>query len=241
MELSKRLAAVAAMVTPGSVVADVGCDHGYVSIYLVESQTIPKAIAMDVNRGPLEKAKEHIATHALSDYIDTRLSDGIAALSPGEADCLLCAGMGGRLIQRILTEGRDKLTSIQELILQPQSEIRQVRRFLRESGYIIVAENIIAEDGKFYPVMKAVRSQKEIMPEDGILQEVWDQYGKLLLEAQNTVLLDMLNLDYRNYTHILKELKNTQYGTERLSLRCSEIERRLDIIRAALGYFEVVC
>ena len=80
MELSKRLQAVADLVSDGLVVADVGTDHGYIPIYLIETKKSPKAFAMDVNKGPLLRAKEHIAEHGLISSIETRLSDGVRAL-----------------------------------------------------------------------------------------------------------------------------------------------------------------
>lgn len=89
MQISKRLEAVAGMVTSGSFLADIGTDHGYIPIYLVEHKRIPKAIAMDVNRGPLEKAKEHILQAGLQDKIETRLSDGLEKLKPDEAESIL--------------------------------------------------------------------------------------------------------------------------------------------------------
>ena len=81
MQLSKRLSAVAEFVTPGGCLVDVGTDHGYVPIALLEQQKISSAIAMDVNRGPLERAREHIAQYQMGDYIETRLSDGLHAWS----------------------------------------------------------------------------------------------------------------------------------------------------------------
>ena len=89
MELSKRLQTVANAVTPGSRVADVGTDHGYVPIYLVERGLCPEAIAMDVNEGPLARAEEHIRAEGLSDRIQTRKSDGLAALAPEETDAVV--------------------------------------------------------------------------------------------------------------------------------------------------------
>ena len=84
--LSKRMHAVASLVTPGNSVCDVGCDHGFIPIYLVKQGIAPKALAMDVNEGPLRQAKEHIAAFGLESYIETRISDGIASCRPGEAD-----------------------------------------------------------------------------------------------------------------------------------------------------------
>ena len=103
MILSDRLSAAASMITPGNRLADIGTDHGFVPIDLVRRRIIPSAIAMDVNRGPLERAREHIEEAGLEGLIQTRLSDGLQALEEGEADSVLIAGMGGALTVRILS------------------------------------------------------------------------------------------------------------------------------------------
>ncbi len=135
--LSDRLQAIVSMVTPGNRVCDIGCDHGFVPVYLVRQGISPGAIAMDVRKGPLSQADLHIRTYGLEALIQTRLSDGLAAFRAGEADTLICAGMGGRLMMRILTEEAEKAASFRELILQPQSEIQMFRAFLRVQGYLI--------------------------------------------------------------------------------------------------------
>lgn len=154
--LSARMKALTDMVSVGNRVCDVGCDHGWVSIYLVQQGISPKVLAMDVRQGPLSRAQEHIRQQGLEAYIETRLSDGVSALEIGETDTMICAGMGGRLMQRILEEGKEKTEDMQELILQPQSEIPAFRAYLRQAGYVTVAENMIYEDGKYYPMMKVV-------------------------------------------------------------------------------------
>ena len=105
MELSKRLTAVAGLVTEGASVADIGTDHGYIPIYLIEQNLSPKVIAMDINKGPLERARIHIAGYGMSDRIETRLSDGLAAVKPKEVEEMIVAGMGGGLVIHILEEG----------------------------------------------------------------------------------------------------------------------------------------
>ena len=95
MELSKRLTAVAGLVTEGASVADIGTDHGYIPIHLIEQNLSPKVIAMDINKGPLERARIHIAGYGMSDRIETRLSDGLAAVKPKEVEEIIVAGMGG--------------------------------------------------------------------------------------------------------------------------------------------------
>lgn len=137
MELSKRLQAVADLVTAGYRVADIGTDHAYIPIFLLASGKISGAVAMDVNEGPLERARCHVAENGLSDKISLRLSDGLAGLRPGEAESVVIAGMGGGLIIRILTEGAGALEHVKECILQPQSEIEKVRAFLLEEGFFV--------------------------------------------------------------------------------------------------------
>ena len=140
IHLSKRLTALANMVTDGNRLADIGTDHGYIPIYLCQTGKIPSALAMDIGKGPLQQAQTHIAEHGLSEQIKTRLSDGMAALQFGEADTILIAGMGGGLVMKILSEGAEKLTGKEELILQPQSEIALVREFLRVRNFQILNE-----------------------------------------------------------------------------------------------------
>ena len=151
--LSKRMAAVARLVPCGVSACDIGCDHGFVAIYLVREHICPRVIAMDINRGPLSRAREHIESAGLSSYIETRLSDGMEKLNIGEADCIIAAGMGGRLTVKILNDFPEKRKSLRYLVLQPQSELAFVRRYLRSEGLVIRKEDMVLEDGKFYPMM----------------------------------------------------------------------------------------
>ncbi|MBR4605300.1 MAG: SAM-dependent methyltransferase [Lachnospiraceae bacterium] len=160
VSLSKRLWNLADMLSPGGRVADVGCDHGFLDIYLVQMGKMRGALAMDVRKGPLAAAAEHVKEAGLSERIETRLSDGLEAFQVGEAEKLVCAGMGGPLMQRILTVSPEKTESFEEMILQPQSELTEFRAFLREQGYKIVEERIILEDGKYYFPMKVVPRRK---------------------------------------------------------------------------------
>ncbi len=232
--LSKRLQALADMVTVGNRVADVGCDHGFVSIYLVQKGISPYVYAMDVREGPLQRAKEHITSYQMSAYIETRLSDGVSALLPGEAETLVCAGMGGKLMQKILTEGKEKVSVMKELILQPQSEIFAFRVFLRQEGYKIVEEKMIFEEGKYYPMMRVVPEPAQMCDsavleetacrtdagtvdalEDGARrQRLWDKFGRLLLEKKDPVLISFLCFDLELHRDILKKLKSQTGGDE---------------------------
>ncbi len=238
--LSDRLLAVASMVTPGSVVCDVGCDHGYVSIYLVDHQVCPRVIAMDVNEGPLKAAMEHVREAGLLPYIEIRLSDGVTALEPGEADCLIIAGMGGRLMERILTEGRGQIATMKEVILQPQSEIAAFRKFLREQGYALLSENMIFEDGKYYPMMK-VAPGKVRNTETVLWQQVYDRYGFLLLQEKHPVLHQFLVWEENHNREIMEKLIRQQAATgtnERRTQRLEQLKQETELRRMALSCYE---
>ena len=231
MELSKRLQAVADLVSEGLVVADVGTDHGYIPIYLIETKKSPKAFAMDVNKGPLLRAKEHIAEHGLETRIETRLSDGVRALQKGECDCVVVAGMGGALTIKIMEEGKDIFRSLKEFVLQPQSELQKVRAYLCENAYFIAEENMVLEDGKFYPMFRVINGQSQEY------QAIELCYGKLLLEQKNAVLKNFLEKEKAVKELILSNLEQS-FG-EHIETRRKEIQEELEGIEYALQrYYE---
>ena len=231
MELSKRLQAVADLVSEGLVVADVGTDHGYIPIYLIETKKSPKAFAMDVNKGPLLRAKEHIAEHGLETRIETRLSDGVRALKKDECDCVVVAGMGGALTIKIMEEGKDIFRSLKEFVLQPQSELQKVRAYLYQNEYSIVEENMVLDDGKFYPMFRVINGQSEEYHAIELC------YGKLLLEQKNAVLKTFLQKEKAVKELILSNLEQS-FG-EHIETRRKEIQEELEGIEYALQrYYE---
>ena len=251
MELSKRLNAVASLVTNGYRLADIGTDHAYIPIFLVNTGKIPAAVAMDVNRGPLLRAEENIRTHGLQNKITTRISDGFASLKRNEADAAVIAGMGGPLTIRILKEGKDIVCSLKECILQPQSEIEKVRAFLLEEGFFFLSEEMVEEDGKYYPMMKVRPPRGEHKAEsemnceelDGRQCSVqgWDEaelrYGKILLEEKNPVLREYLQREIRIRAQILDTLKDRDSTDVRR--RITELEKELKIAEKGMEHYAV--
>lgn len=232
IHLSKRLKALANMVTDGNRLADIGTDHGYIPIYLCQTGKIPSALAMDIGKGPLQQAQTHIAEHGLSEQIKTRLSDGMAALQFGEADTILIAGMGGGLVMKILSEGAEKLTGKEELILQPQSEIALVREFLRVRNFQILNEDMILEDGKYYPMMKV--SQQKAAEQAKILpQEVADAFGPVLLQKRHPVLKEWLERELRTTNSVIEQL-SAQPDHERIRNRMQQVNCKKTLILEAL-------
>ena len=215
MELSKRLTAVAGLVTEGASVADIGTDHGYIPIYLIEQNLSPKVIAMDINKGPLERARIHIAGYGMSDRIETRLSDGLAAVKPKEVEEMIVAGMGGGLVIHILEEGKQIVSTLKGCILQPQSEIQKVREYLVEHGFRFEAEDMVEEDGKYYPMMRV---------------------GPLLLKNKNPILYEYLKREIRIREDILLGLAGKD--GERIKERMTEIEHELEVAKKAMSYYE---
>ena len=234
IKLSKRMKAVAAMVTSGGVLADVGTDHGYIPIALIQRQKIKSAIAMDINKGPLARAQDNIASARLGEYIQTRLSDGVAALGEGEADSILIAGMGGELVIHILSEGEKVCKAASELILQPQSDIRKVREYLRLHHYKIVDEDMICEDGKYYPMMRVINVELDNawMKMDEQTRVACDIYGPLLLRNGNPVLRRFLVRQHRQLTQILQTLQ-AQTMSEKIETRIAEVLEELQYNESA--------
>ncbi len=213
MQLSKRLTALAGLVTAGHRLADVGTDHGYVPIYLMEQGRIPSAIAMDINQGPLERAREHIRQFGFEAYIETRLSDGVQGLKAGEADTVLVAGMGGSLVMKILEEGLPMLQKVPELILQPQSELYQVRRYLESRGFKILREYMVYEDGKYYPILRVEPEEVsgKVVPERISLYTEGEYYfGRVSLQENPQVLLAYVNKSLAVQNQILEGLSRSE-------------------------------
>lgn len=241
-QLSKRLQSVLALTEPVKTVADVGCDHGYVAISLIQQNKASRVIAMDVRKGPLNRAKEHIMQYGMEEFIKTRLSDGVEALSPGEADGLVCAGMGGKLMIGILERGMAVIERMQELVLQPQSELSFVREWLRNHAFAMDEECMVCEDGKFYPMFRVkpanVVAENSAMTGTGIQQRVEDRYGPLLLKRRDPVLYQFLQREQRVYTEILRGLDQIGKTTESTALRRAQLSEYLQDIDYARAYYD---
>lgn len=242
MQLSLRLSAIADMVTTGNRLVDVGCDHGYLPVYLIQQKKIPSAIAMDVRKGPLSRAKEHIRQYGLEEYIQIRLSDGLENLKAGEGDTLVIAGMGGPLMERILTDGQSVRDSFSEMILQPQSDIPHFRRFIQSQGFQIVEEKMVEEEGKFYPMMRVVRTCPEGDGNENLVSEaapytLEEAFGKFLLKEHNPVLYRYLLREERIRADILKQLQAAPQA-EAVTARIREVKEEAQLIKAALTEYE---
>lgn len=155
-QLDDRLAACAFFVREGCKLADIGTDHGYLPIYLVKQGKIERAIAADINVGPLQKAAMHVRKYKAEDQVQTRLSNGLEVIFPNEVDDIVIAGMGGELIAQILDAAPWVKNPEKHLILQPMTAAEDLRAYLQENGFHVKGEQAAIADGKVYSAMLAV-------------------------------------------------------------------------------------
>ena len=165
--ISKRLELVASFVTQGAILLDVGSDHAYLPIELVERGQIKSAIAGEVVEGPYKSAVKNVESHNLKERIQVRLANGLAAFEEADqVSVITIAGMGGRLIATILKEGLEKLANVERLILQPNNREDDLRIWLQANGFQIVAESILEEEGKFYEILVVESGQMKLSASD---------------------------------------------------------------------------
>ena len=156
MACHARLTAAATLVRDGVVVVDVGTDHAYLPLLLVGQGKCPRAIGCDLRSGPLENARKHVEAAGLTDKIDLRLCDGLAAVAPAEAEDICICGMGGEVIAAILAAAPWTKDPSKRLILQPMTAVDDLRRFLAGEGYAVTQEVLVEDAGRLYVLLAAV-------------------------------------------------------------------------------------
>ena len=154
LPISDRLLACASFVKRGDRVADIGCDHGYLSIHLLTNGIARSCIAADINEGPLQSAQRNARKFGVANKIELYLSDGVQSI-PRDFDCMVCAGMGADTIMSIIHHSNQWLKDPKyRLILQCQSKTPSLRKFLSVNGWRITEETVV-RDGRFlYTVME---------------------------------------------------------------------------------------
>lgn len=256
--LSARLSAIVEMAGRGTCLCDVGCDHAHVPIRLLQEGRFDRAVGMDVIEGPLEKAAGNVALYGMTDRIELRLSDGLDACIPGEADTLVITGMGGTLMEEILLRTPERTKSFRAMVLGPQSDPDKVRAALRLLGAQPEEERLVYEDGKYYPVIRAVfpeniHLQAEDTPgekraqavpgfaagiPDGIRREAMDLFGPLLLVHRDPVLYEYLRRQSTVLEKILRSVSRAAAVREEHIAKREEIRHSLEVFRAALTVYE---
>ena len=161
IHLKPRLEMTANMIRAGSAAADIGTDHAFLPVYLIQSGRSPRVIASDLRQGPLDNARETVRKFSLEESISLRLSDGLDSFLPGEFGDAVLAGMGGLLISEILGRCEWIFSPQYSIAAQPMTHSENLRRFFFENGFVIKEENACFEDGKSYIAMRAEYSGKK--------------------------------------------------------------------------------
>lgn len=209
-QLPKRLETIIERMPASGCLADIGCDHAYVAIEAVRRGRAARALACDVRKGPLQQAAEHILCAGLAGKIETRLSDGLEKVAPGEADTVVVAGMGGPLMERIL-QGR--LGDFAHFVLSPQSEIPHFRRFLLTEGMQIDEETMLIDEGKYYVILNVSQRADATSSDSMYVTEEDFLYGGRLLHRLDPVLKSFLEKEKTRYEGILRQTDSLEIRT----------------------------
>jgi len=211
--VSKRLARIVSYIN-AETIADVACDHAYISVAALQKGAARRAIACDINAASVEKARKNILDQRLSDKIESRQANGLCGLSHSEADTVIIAGVGGRLICDILNNDTEKTKSFARFILQPQRDAQLTRKSLHAAGFMICDEDMIFDGGIYYPIIEAAQGAERPYTDIEYL------FGKIPLEGGDPVLKEYIILKLRQ----IENIKNP------------EIEEKIKVYKEALEW-----
>ena len=226
MNLSNRFKKIADFVPINSIVGDIGCDHGYIPIYLIKNNISKKLIAIDISQNSIEKTVENVKNNNLEGDIEIRLGDGLDKILPFEIDTVIIAGMGGLLIKDILDKDKVKTNTITNFILQPNIASKELREYLYENNFEIIDEGLAKEGDKFYEIIYAKKGKAFV--EKNIYYEI----GEKLIRKKDPLLNDFINYKIRVVEEILLELKDAE--TEKAIMRKKELNKNLMELKEVL-------
>lgn len=226
MIISKRLKFISDLIIDAKSMVDVGTDHGYVPIDLIKTNKIDFAIASDINKGPVEKAKKNVSDNNLQDKIRCRLGGGLTTIAPGEVEAAVIAGMGGNLIGDILEESKEVFKSLKYIIVQPVQNPEVLREYLYTTGCNIIDEWIIYDEGKYYEIMKISWGDNP-----RIMEPIYYEISEVLLKKKDITYKEYLNYKLEKYMRIYNELKG---DTENSRKRKEELHNKIEKIKTFL-------
>ncbi len=192
MRLSKRLKAMLDLSPPADVIADIGCDHGFLPIAFIQGGKAKYAIACDISEKSIEKAKQNMLKYGLDFQIELRTGDGITALKKDEAGIIAVSGMGGRTIAGIVEKSSDITGCKAWLLLSPNNKAGLLRKQLIYSGYDIIKEELVMENTRIYPVLLAKKGGS------GSYAEMEYEFGRILIKKKHPLLKPLLEKRMRD-------------------------------------------
>lgn len=219
IKLTPRLQKIAEQVPVGSIVADIGTDHGYIPIYLIRNQLSPFVIAGDINEKPLESARKNIEKYGISDRAETRLGSGLSVLKPNEVHTAIIAGMGGLLISDLLEDSKDVVENLDTLILQPMQAQSELRKYLIHHGFTIEKDLLVKEDHHIYEIIVATHGVQKV--EDPIYYEI----GFHINRNPKLLAKEFIDGKIRSTENIIENISKN--ASEDLSNKLKEMEDKL--------------
>ena len=232
MKLTPRLKAIADMIPAGCKVGDVGSDHGYLVAYLVENNIVEKAIASDINQGPVDNAISTIKENNMTEQVEVRLGGGLEPYTCGEIDVAVIAGMGGMLIRDIIQEAISQARELDFLILQPMTQQPELRRWLLENDFQIFNETNVREGQKHYEIF-CIRSGytqllHAIQYEIGFRERLDE-----MTTAQKEAYAEFLKHKISKYQKIKKEIeqKGSLDSAETLQLVAEKLQKIEEVLQ----------
>jgi len=213
VKIGNRMAAIAALVPKSRCVADIGTDHAYLPTYLVTEGIAERAVAGDIHKGPYLSAIQTVKMLGLDEKISVRLGDGLAVLTPNEADVGIIAGMGGTTIAGILSARPEITNNFTLLVLQPMSTASYLRRWLVENEWEIVDEVLVTEDGIIYEIIVAQPGCS------AKYQSLMYDIGPVLWAKRHPLLKEHLTLKADNIKSVLAQMQASSEAINSLKYR----------------------
>lgn len=217
MKLSDRLQAIANFIPKNSLVGDIGTDHGYIPMYLIENGISKKVIASDVSQGSLNKTISYIDDLKYNEKINARLGDGLECFKPFEIDTVVIAGMGGLLIRDILNKDIKLTNTITNFIFQPMVASNDLREYLINNNFQIVDEDLVKEDDKYYEIIFAKKGKAIID------KEIYFEISKVIIEKKHPLLNEFIEHKIKLSTSILNNLEDKT--SEKSRIRYEELSK----------------
>jgi len=200
MNISKRLKVIGDLVPDNSFILDIGCDHALLDIYVVTKNKNVKAIASDINEGPLKQAKANIKKYNLEEKIEIKKGDGLETYKK-EVDTLVLSGLGSTTIVDILSKKKEILKDIKRLIISSNNDYYYLRKSIVNLGFKIIKEEIVYDKGKYYPIIVFEQGKEKY-------NNFELKYGPKLLKQKNQVLKKYLEIQQNKLEKIYNSLGN---------------------------------
>ena len=204
MNIGDRLEAIGKLVPHSCVLADIGTDHAYLPVWLLEQGKIASAIAGDIAEGPCLAAKNTVSMHGMKGKVEVRLGSGLKVLQAGEAHCIAIAGMGASTMIEILEADMSLAVEAKRLVLQPMAGAASLRKWLIQNGWHIVAEDLVADGRHLYEIMAVERGESEAFS-DAVLE-----IGPSLIEAKHPLLAKQFARQINNYKKLLANMGKSE-------------------------------